>query len=117
MAKGRVLLVEDQILLHLLWEDICEDNELSLLGPATTNSEAETIIKEQGDEISCVFLDVGLRDESSIGAANMLAALNIPVVVCSGMDSQELPTVFQQWPILTKPYRVCEIEKHLNAIF
>jgi DNA-binding LytR/AlgR family response regulator len=116
MAKGRVLLVEDQILLHLLWEDICDEHDLSLVGPATTNSEAEAFVRDQGDNISCVFLDVGLREESSIGVANMLSSLKIPVVVCSGMDSESLPAVFQQWPILTKPYRICEVEQYLNTI-
>lgn len=116
MARGRILLVEDEPMLHLLWEDICEDNDIELVGPAMTNAEAERLIQQEAGSLLGVFLDVNLMGESSLGAAELLSNMPLPVVVCSGHNERDIPLVFQQWPVLQKPYRPLDIEQLINKL-
>lgn len=116
MARGRILLVEDEPMLHLLWEDICEVNDIELVGPARTNAEAEKLILQESGSLLGVFLDVNLLGESSSGAAQILSTMPLPVFVCSGHNERDLPTVFQQWPVLQKPYRPLDVEQLINKL-
>lgn len=116
MARGRILLVEDEPLLHYLWEDICEDNDIELVGPAMSNAEAHEHINREGASLCAVFLDVNLQSEMSTSTAELLATTGIPVIVCSGSHGTELPEIYQQWPVLEKPYRPSEVEALLQKL-
>jgi CheY-like chemotaxis protein len=118
MVKGRILLVEDEILLHYLWEDICGDLDIEIVGPAVTNQQALDLIASEGHDLTGVILDVNLQCETSQGAAVVLANMDIPVVVCSGSHTGDLPAVYEKWPVLWKPYRPSAITAHLaNLVY
>lgn len=116
MARGRILLVEDETMLHFLWEDICGDLSIEIAGPASTCEQAMAILDNEADKLSGVVLDVNLHGETSQKVAERLATMDLPVLVCSGSHHGTLPDVYHQWPTLSKPYRPSGIEECLKKL-
>ncbi len=53
---------------------------------------------------AAVILDIGLKDGVGGGVANLLVAINIPLIVCSGSAPQEVADIYAQAVWLAKPF-------------
>ena len=116
MTRGQILLVEDETMLHFLWEDMCEMNDIKILATAMTCEEALEVLRTRSDELSGVVLDVNLQGETSECVAELLRTLSLPVVVSTGHDPKGLPEVYQGWDALMKPYRTDEMTAILDKM-
>lgn len=116
MSRGQILLVEDEIILHMLWEDVCEMNDIKILSTATTCNEALEVLHSQVNELSGVILDVSLFNETTECVAEHLRILSLPVVLSTGHDILSLPKVYHGWDALKKPYRPDEMISALDKM-
>ncbi|MCD9086950.1 response regulator [Stenotrophomonas sp. SY1] len=99
----RVLVVENDELNAMLLQMQLEGEGMRVEGIAPTVAEALEMI--QAHEPQLVFLDYWLaRNENSTSVAALLQHRGIPFLVATGMDTSQLPEVFNAGIKLAKPY-------------
>ncbi len=103
----KVLIVEDEALIAMLFEDILEDTACQIVGPAMTVRQAMELA--EAAEIDVAVLDVNLNGESSFPVAALLQSRGVPLVFSSGYGSQGLPPEWQDRPTLPKPFTSDEV--------
>ena len=108
----RVLIVEDEILLSMMLEDVFSDAGAHVVGPAATVEQAMTLIAEE--MIDVALLDVCLRDQRSDPIAEILRQRGVPYVLATGYHNPHGAELASA-PILTKPYRLDQLEGSLIA--
>ncbi|WP_237477011.1 response regulator [Lichenibacterium dinghuense] len=109
-----MLIVEDEALIAMLFEDILEDSSCQIVGPAMNVRQA--IELATAAEIDVAVLDVNLNGESSFPVAALLAGRGVPLVFSSGYGSQGLPAEWQGRPTLPKPFTSDEVLDTLARI-
>ncbi|RYC33249.1 response regulator [Lichenibacterium minor] len=103
----KVLIVEDEALIAMLFEDILEDTACQIVGPAMNVRQAMALA--EAEEIDIAVLDVNLNGESSFPVAALLQSRGVPLVFSSGYGSQGLPPEWQDRPTLPKPFTSDEV--------
>lgn len=103
----KVLIVEDEALIAMLFEDILEDTACEIVGPAMNVRQAMELAGAA--EIDVAVLDVNLNGESSFPVAALLQSRGVPLVFSSGYGSQGLPPEWQDRPTLPKPFTSEEV--------
>ena len=84
----KILIVEDELLVSLVYEKYLSNYGFEFLGPFTTGEEAIKVIKDLGVNFSAALLDIQLDDEVS-GLAVAVAIRqqsNIPIIFTTGND-------------------------------
>ena len=110
----KVLIVEDEALIAMLFEDILEDTACQIVGPAMNVRQAMELAGTA--EIDAAVLDVNLNGESSIPVAALLRSLGVPLIFSSGHGSQGLPPEWQDRPTLPKPFTSDEVVGALERL-
>jgi CheY-like chemotaxis protein len=110
----KVLIVEDEALITMLFEDILEDFACQVVGPAMNVRQALELA--QSAEIDVAILDVNLGGESSFPVAALLRSREVPLVFSSGYGSQGLPPEWQDRPTLPKPFTSDEVADMLSRL-
>jgi CheY-like chemotaxis protein len=106
--KGkRILVVEDEALITMLFEDILADLACEVVGPAMNVRQAMELAKAAA--IDAAVLDVNLSGESSFPVAEVLKGRGVPLVFSSGYGSNGLPAGWQDAPVLPKPFTSDEV--------
>ncbi len=103
----KVLIVEDEALIAMLFEDILEDTACQIVGPAMNVRQAMELAGAA--EIDVAVLDVNLNGESSFPVAALLQGRGVPLIFSSGYGSQGLPPEWQDHPTLPKPFTSDEV--------
>ena len=103
----KVLIVEDESLIAMLFEDILEDTGCQIVGPAMNVRQAMALVEDA--EIDVAVLDVNLNGESSFPVAALLQSRGVPLVFSSGYGSEGLPPEWQDRPTLPKPFTSDEV--------
>ena len=111
----KVMIVEDEALIAMLFEDILEDTGCRIVGPAMNVRQALELART--DAIDVAVLDVNLNGESSFPVATLLADRGVPLVFSSGYGSEGLPPEWQGWPTLPKPFTSDEVLDTLARVF
>ena len=100
----RILVVEDDALLALGYDQILKDAGAEVVGPVATVDEATTLAIANG--IAVALLDIRLGDDEVWPVARLLAGKGVPFVFCTGhFDPATLPAEWSERPVLTKPTR------------
>ncbi|WP_333606244.1 response regulator [Novosphingobium sp.] len=103
MADATVLLVEDHETLGAYITLALVDQGCKVLGPATSVSDALSILGEGKPDAA--VLDYQLSDgETSEAVLAILEERNVPVCVISGSLREQLPPDFFKYPFLQKPF-------------
>ena len=110
----KVLIVEDEALITMLLEDILEDTECRIVGPAMNLRQALDLARSA--EIDLAVLDVNLNGEPSFPVAAVLRSRGVPLVFSSGYGSQGLPPEWQDRPTLPKPFTSDEVIDALSRV-
>jgi chemotaxis family two-component system sensor kinase Cph1 len=111
----RILIVEDAFLVIMTLEAMCEDLHWDIVGPATRLEQAKLLA--QTETIDVAMLDVNLDGEMSWPVAAILKERGIPCIFSTGYDETSiLPAELAGTPILTKPYRIQEVEQKLRQL-
>jgi len=104
----RVLVVEDDALLALVYDEFLKDAGAEVVGPAATVAEGGKLAHANG--ISVALLDVRLGDAEVWPVARVLAGQGVPFVFCTGhFSSGSIPAEWSGRPVLTKPVRPTQV--------
>jgi len=111
----RVLVLEDEPLLAMLLEQNITELGYSLAGSAATVSQALALLEER--EIDCALLDWSLGDNTtSLPVARRLRQEGRPYCFLSGHSSLEASPLIDDAPLLTKPFRLDDLENALKGM-
>jgi DNA-binding NtrC family response regulator len=110
----RVLLVEDEMLVVWLLEDMLADLGCTVVGPASSVSQALAMIDTE--VIDAVVLDVNLNGQVSYPIADALAARGVPFVFSTGYDKDTLLDGYRTFSVLQKPFHPSELIQTLRRV-
>ncbi len=102
LKGARILIAEDDAILALDLMTVLQAAGAEVLGPARTL--AETVALAASHALTCAVLDVNLRDETSLPAAQLLQKRHTGIVFYTGYD--DLDALRRDWPgaqVLSKP--------------
>lgn len=113
--KGkRVLVVEDETLISMLFEDILGDLDCEVVGPALNIRQATDLARTA--DIDVAVLDVNLAGDPIFPVAEILAERGVPLVFSSGYGSTGLPDKWQDRATLPKPFTSGQVEDVLQKL-
>ena len=115
---ARILLIDDEQMMHVLFEDVAGDLGHDLEGAGSLTEGWE---KARSGTHDVVFLDVLLPDGNGIEELNRYKGLPSEpevIVITSHGDSSGAAEVLQQggWEYLTKPLTVAKIEQSIRDV-
>lgn len=113
MPNG-ILIVEDEPMLQMYWEDICSMADVKIGGIAGTIAEAHGLMEKS--EFSAAVLDVNLKGETTEALAEYFRDVGTPVLVSTGSHPGELPSAYLGMSVIQKPFRPLEMEKALKSL-
>jgi CheY-like chemotaxis protein len=120
MSSGRVLVVEDEVLIRMLAVDMLLD-----LGreadEAGTAAEAIELLRAPGADYALVLLDLGLPDRRGDDLVRDIRQSHaaLPLIVASGEDQTEVSARLKEFkPIgfLGKPFDLDGLQKAIDEI-
>ncbi len=115
VLKGKkILVVEDETLITMLFEDILSDFECEIVGPALNIRQALQLAETA--DIDAAVLDVNLNGEPSFPVAELLQSRGVPLIFSSGYGSSGLPPQWQDRPTLPKPFTSDEVAEALSGL-
>ncbi len=120
MARRRVLLVEDEVLIQWMAKENLEDLGFEVV-TAETAASARSTIRALGGAIDVVIVDIGLPDGNGDDLVRELRETwpNIRTVISSGHDEATLRTRvgdYRGLAFLTKPYTLDDMRAVLRSL-
>jgi CheY-like chemotaxis protein len=120
MSSGRVLVVEDEVLIRMLAVDMLLDLEREA-DEAGTAAEALDLLRAPGADYALVLLDLGLPDMRGDDLAREIRQLHpaLPLVVASGEDQTDVSERLRDFePIrfLGKPFDLDGLKAAIESI-
>ncbi len=113
--SGRVLLVEDNMLIALDVEDMLLELGAEHVNTVASVEQALRII--ESDPPTFALLDINLGAETSIRAAEALFDLNVPFIFATGYgEGVPRPAKLGNVPVLSKPYTIETLRKYLGRL-
>jgi len=118
-ARGKVLLVEDEVLVAALAADALE--ELGYRTVEVTTAKAAREIAAGGDQLAFAVIDIGLPD----GRGDVLAVElrkahpGLPIVIATGYGSAHLDEALrkqERTAVLSKPYDIGQLQAAIQSI-
>jgi CheY-like chemotaxis protein len=113
-SSRRVLVVEDETLVAMMLEEMLQELNCSVLGPAGDLAEAMGFAEKA--EFDLALLDVSLRRTPSFPVADILRKRGIPFAFMTGYGAQDFPAAYQQLPRLSKPFDLPDLQRALKAM-
>lgn len=110
----RVLIVEDETLIAMLFEDILGDLGCEIVGPAMNLRQATELAQTAACDVA--VLDVNLNGEPSFPVASILRDRDVPLVFSSGYGASGLPPEWDGHPTLPKPFTSEQVAAALAAL-
>ncbi len=106
--KGlRVLVVEDDYLISMLFDDMLKSAGCVVVGPLPRLADAlEAAVKESCD---AAVLDVNLGGERVYPVAKILAQRHVPFVFVTGYSGDALPREYAEQPRIAKPFKAAQL--------
>lgn len=111
----KVLIVEDEALIAMLFEDMLSDFGCDVVGPAMNVRQAMEVARSAAIDVA--VLDVNLNGESSFPVATLLETRGVPFVFSSGYGANGLPPEWQDRPTLPKPFTSDQVADVLAGLF
>ena len=113
LAGLRVLVVEDEFVNKLLFEDMLDELGAQVVGAVGAADKIISAAEKEAPDV--VILDVNLRGEFVYGAALALRERGFPFIFVSGYDPLlESPPELHDAPRVNKPFRLCQLESALQ---
>jgi CheY-like chemotaxis protein len=118
-ARGKVLLVEDEVLVAALAVDALE--ELGYETIEVTTAKAARAIASGSEQLAFAVLDIGLPDGRGDALALELRKTrpDLPIVIATGYDGAHLDEAVrkqQRTAVLNKPYDIAQLQAAIQAI-
>jgi CheY-like chemotaxis protein len=103
-----VFVVEDEALVALNLEDMLADIGCRVLGPAMRLNAALEMVRE-GLDADIAILDVNIAGHPVYPLAEALRDRGMPIVFATGYGRSGLPDIWQDCPVLQKPYTTDDV--------
>jgi CheY-like chemotaxis protein len=113
LAGRRVLLVEDESLIVMLFEDTLTEMGCEIAGVASRFDDA--IRKASALNFDVAILDVNLNNLRTFPIAEIIKSRNIPFVFATGYGATSIPEGLSGVPVLQKPFTAPELERGLRT--
>ena len=118
-ASGKVLLVEDEVLVAALAVDALE--ELGYQTVEVTTAKAARAIASGNEPLAFAVVDIGLPDGRGDALALELRQTRpgLPIVIATGYDGAHLDETLrkqQRTAVLNKPYDIGQLQTAIQAI-
>jgi CheY-like chemotaxis protein len=118
-ARGKVLLVEDEVLVAALAADGLE--ELGYQAVEVTTAKGAREIASGSEQFAFAIVDIGLPDGRGDALALELrkARPDLPIVIATGYDGADLDETLrkqQRTAVLNKPYDIGQLQAAIQAI-
>jgi chemotaxis family two-component system sensor kinase Cph1 len=114
-SRPRILLVEDSYLISLLLEQVIEDQDWELVGPATRVPAALALARTE--QIDAALLDINLDGVMSWPVAMALRERGIPFAFSTGYGSApDVPESLTDVLVLKKPFQLAEVESRMQEM-
>jgi DNA-binding response OmpR family regulator len=110
----RVLLVEDEMLLAMLFEDMLSDMGMVVIGPYRDVPSALAAL-EANDSIDIALLDIDLGRETSLMVADALVARDVPFLFATGFGSVAV-SGYDDKPVLGKPFTESQLIARMRIL-
>lgn len=110
----RVLIVEDEGMIAVLFETVLSDLGMAVAGIARSAADAIDLIEQAGGPIDVALLDVNLGGEPVYPVADALHSRDIGFVFLTGYDSGSLPSRFADDVVLRKPVAMPDLVEALR---
>lgn len=114
MRGKKILIVEDETLISMLFEDILDELGCEVVGPALNLKQAIELAETA--EIDAAVLDVNLNGDPIFPVAEILSGRGVPLVFSSGYGASGLPERWQGEPTLPKPFTSTEVAAVLHRL-
>ncbi|WP_426000418.1 response regulator [Caulobacter sp. DWR1-3-2b1] len=101
---ARILVVEDEYLLAEVLTDALTELGAEVVGPVGQLAQALALIETT--PIDGAVLDINLRGEMVFPLADVLTTLGVPYVFATGYERENIPALYKDIPILSKPVDV-----------
>jgi CheY-like chemotaxis protein len=112
--KGlRVLLVEDDVMICLLFEDMLLELGCEIIGPACDIRRA-TDLAQHHEAIDVAILDVHLAGQLVYPVADILAERGVPFLFATGLGAGGLPAQWQGHQTVQKPMSMQQLAVSLG---
>jgi two-component SAPR family response regulator len=115
LTGWRVLVIEDEMMVTLLFQDLLADIGCEIIGVASHFNDA--IEKAKSLSFDVAILDVNLNGQKAFSIAESLAERGVAFVFATGYDATSLPESFHNVPLLQKPFEKRDLERALRAVF
>jgi two-component SAPR family response regulator len=110
----RVLVVEDDFLVSLLFEDMLAAAGCVVLGPIPRLADAlDAAAKEHCD---VAVLDVNLAGEWVYPVATVLSERNVPVIFVTGYGYDSIPREYAGQPRIAKPFSAQQLSRAISRV-
>lgn len=113
--SGRILIVEDEMLIALNLEDMLVQLGHTVVAMATRIPEAMKLAAES--DIDLAILDLNLFGLSSFPVADVLRGRGIPFMFATGYGTNGLTESYRNEIVLEKPYGVRELQSAIHNLF
>lgn len=110
----RILLVEDDVLITMMLVDMFD--ALGFPEPAQATSVDDALAVIGAEPLAAALIDINLGEAKGWPVADALAAQGIPFAFTSG-GGDVIPPVHAHRKLVSKPFRLSEIEAVLNEFF
>jgi CheY-like chemotaxis protein len=110
----RVVVVEDDSLICLLFEDMLTDLGCKVVGTAY-DFKGATELAQSGESIDVAILDVNLGGQQVYPVADILSRRGIPFLFATGMGAGGLPADWQGHCSVSKPMTMESLSEALGC--
>ena len=110
----RVLLVEDEMIVAWELEDVLSGWGCTIVGPVGRVGKALSMV--DAGAIDMAVLDISLNGERSYSVADALQARGVPFVFLTGYSRSSLPSRYQSYLMLQKPFEKTELGNVLTQM-
>lgn len=115
LAGLKVLIVEDELLLAMDYEEMLRREGCTVLGPAGRRANALALLERQRPDAA--ILDLNLAGERSTAVAEALEAQKVPFVIVTGYGEKTLQeAVLRRAPRLDKPVKIQDFIRVIGSI-
>jgi CheY-like chemotaxis protein len=114
LSGQRILVVEDETLILMMIEVMLSDLGCESITSAATINTALALIDAQA--FDAAMLDINLNGNISHSVAEALIARGVPFVYCTGNNRHKLSDVYQDRPVLKKPFKYEELVEALKRL-
>ncbi|WP_048707809.1 response regulator [Microvirga massiliensis] len=111
--RCRVLVVEDEAVIAMLFEDMVLEFGSEVVGPVAKIKDALDLAHT---ELDAAILDINLGGAVIFPVADVLSERGIPFIFATGYGATSLPLRFRDRPALQKPFDFESLAKALRKI-